>query len=470
MEADRAQRSIAALWDQEIVPRLMEYIRIPCRSPHFDRDWEAHGYIEQAVQLAAGWCKHQPIAGMTTEIVRLPGRTPLLYLDIPGDAPGTVLLYGHLDKQPEMTGWREGLGPWEPVIEGDKLYGRGGADDGYAVFASAAAVLALREQGARHARCVAMIECCEESGSYDLPAYLEALAPRIGAVDLVIGLDSGCGNYAQLWLTTSLRGIAAGTLRVEVLTEGVHSGDASGIVPSSFRIARSLLDRIEDPSSGRILPPEFHCDIPPERLEQARAVGAMLGESVCRKYPFAGATSPMVADPAEAVLNRTWRPFLSVVGANGLPPIASAGNVLRPYTELKLSLRLPPLVDAAQASRDLKRILEADPPCRAKVGFEPDQGASGWNAPPCAAWLLEAAHNASQSVFGKRAAMMGEGGTIPFMGMLGKHYPQAQFVITGVLGPSSNAHGPNEFIHVAYAKGLTACVAQVLAHHAARSA
>ena len=468
MNADTAREFVSEVWDREIVPRLTEYIRIPCKSPHFDHAWEANGYIEQAVQLAAEWCKRQPLPGMSVEIVRLAGRTPLLFVEIPGDAPGTVLLYGHLDKQPEMTGWREGLGPWQPVREGDKLYGRGGADDGYAVFASLTAVMALRKQGVAHARCVAMIECCEESGSYDLPFYLEALSARVGQVDLVIGLDSGCSNYDQLWFTTSLRGIAAGTLRVDVLTEGVHSGDASGVVPSSFRIARLLLDRIEDARTGRILPSEFHCAIPAERLQQARDVGAMLGPDVFRKYPFAGNTQAMVDDPVEAVLNRTWRPFLSVVGANGLPSIENAGNVLRPYTELKLSLRIPPLIDGAQGTRDLKRILEADPPLGAKVSFKPDQGATGWNAPASAPWLLEAAHAASQTVFGKPAALKGGGGTIPFMGMLGKHYPQAQFLITGVLGPHSNAHGPNEFIHVAYAKRLTACVALVLGAHAQR--
>ena len=334
MNPNQAQQFVSALWDRDIIPRLTEYVRIPCKSPHFDPAWEANGYIEQAINLAAGWCRQQPIEGMIAEIVRLPGRTPLLFIEIPGTRPGTVLLYGHLDKQPEMTGWRAGLGPWEPVIEGDKLYGRGGADDGYAVFASLAAVMALREQGIAHARCVAMIECCEESGSYDLPAYVDALRARVGQVDLVIGLDSGCSNYEQLWFTTSLRGIAAGTLRVEVLNEGVHSGDASGVVPSSFRIARLLIDRLEDPRTGRIIPPEFHCPIPEERLEQAKTAGALLGESVYRKFPFAGATASMVADPAEAILNRTWRPFLSVLGANGLPPIANAGNVLRPYTEL----------------------------------------------------------------------------------------------------------------------------------------
>jgi acetylornithine deacetylase/succinyl-diaminopimelate desuccinylase-like protein len=334
------------------------------------------------------------------------------------------------------------------------------------VFASLAALLALRQQGIAHARCVALIECCEESGSYDLPAYLEALAARLGQVDFVIGLDSGCGNYDQLWVTTSLRGLAAGTLTVEVLTEGVHSGDASGIVPSSFRIARLLLDRLEDAATGAILPREFHCPIPDERIEQAHKAGAVLGQTVYRKFPFSPGTEPMTSDPGEGVLNRTWRPFLSIVGANGLPAIKDAGNVLRPGTELKLSLRLPPLVDGAQATRDLKRLLEAQPPYGAKVRFEPDQGATGWSAPATAAWLREALESASQAHFGRPAGMMGEGGTIPFMGMLGQHFPQAQFLITGVLGPRSNAHGPNEFLHLPYAKKLTACVAQVLAAHA----
>jgi acetylornithine deacetylase/succinyl-diaminopimelate desuccinylase-like protein len=319
-----------------------------------------------------------------------------------------------------------------------------------------------------HARCVGVIECCEESGSYDLPAYLEMLAPRIGDVDFVIGLDSGCGNYDQLWVTASLRGIAAGTLTVEVLTEGVHSGDASGIVPSSFRVARSLLDRLDDARTGTVIPGEFHAEIPAERIEQARAAGAILGDMTWRKFPYAGRTRPVTAEPGETVLNRTWRPALSVTGAEGLPAIADAGNVLRPRTALKLSLRLPPTVDATAATRAMKRILEAEPPHGASVSFQADQSATGWNAPPTAAWLSSALECASQACYGRPAAFMGEGGTIPFMGMLGNSFPQAQFLITGVLGPGSNAHGPNEFLHVPYAKRLTACVAHVLAAHAAR--
>ncbi len=460
--------TIARNWDDSIVPQLVEYIRIPAKSPHFDPQWEAHGHIERVIRLAEAWVRNQPVRGLALELVRLPGRTPVLFFDVPGVGDNTVLLYGHLDKQPEMSGWHKDSGPWEPRLAEGKLYGRGGADDGYAVFASLAAIGALEAGGVAHARCVGVIETCEESGSYDLPAYLELLAPRMGRVDFVIGLDSGCGDYERLWATTSLRGLTGGVLSVDVLTEGVHSGDASGIVPSSFRIARKLLDRLEDSATGRILPQVFHAAIPEERVLQARHAAQIMGASTIGKYPFADCTQPMVSDHAEALLNRTWRPALSVTGADGFPAIADAGNVLRPRTALKLSLRLPPTVDGASAMEELKRLLEMDAPHGATVHFAAEEGATGWSAPPTASWLASAIDEASRRHYDKPAAAMGEGGTIPFMAMLGKHFPHAQFLITGVLGPHSNAHGPNEFLHVPYAKKLTACVANVIAAHAAR--
>ncbi len=465
MDTATLLKTIAAQWDADIVPQLTSYVRIPAKSPHFDPQWEANGHIEGVIRLAEAWVRKQSVRDLRYEIVRLPGRTPLLYFDIPGAGARTVLLYGHLDKQPEMTGWREGYGPWEPLLEDGKLYGRGGADDGYALFAALSAIGALQAQGVAHSRCVGMIETCEESGSYDLPAYLETLAPRMGQVDFVIGLDSGCGDYERMWDTTSLRGLAGGVLRVEVLTEGVHSGDASGVVPSSFRIARRLLDRLEDADTGRVLPAELHAPIPPERAQQAERAAEILGDIVIAKYPFAGSTQPMIADRAEALLNRTWRPALSITGAGGLTAIADAGNVLRPLTSLKLSLRLPPTVDGSLAARTMKTLLEADPPYGAKVRFDIEEGATGWNAPPAAPWLTRAVNDASVAFYGKPACAMGEGGTIPFMAMLGRHFPDAQFLITGVLGPHSNAHGPNEFLHIPYAKKLTACVASVIATH-----
>ena len=468
LDAQRAAASSERMWEEEILPVIDEYIRIPNRSPIFDADWQAAGHMDHAVALIEAWCRKQPLPGLTVEVVRLANRTPLLFMELPGTAPGTVLLYGHLDKQPEFTGWREGLSPWTPVREGDRLYGRGGADDGYSTFASLAALRLLSEQGIPHARCVIAIEACEESGSTDLPAYMQALAERIGQVDLVVCLDSGCGNYDQLWMTTSLRGLIAGNLRVDVLDEGVHSGDASGIVPSSFRILRQLLARLDDPESGRVLVDELHTEIPGERLSQARAAARALERAVYDKFPLVPTARPMHDDLVELVLNRTWRPALSITGAEGLPPLNIAGNVLRPYTTLKISMRIPPRVDPVRATEAIKRVLESDPPYGARVNFEPEKGSTGWDAPPLVDWLRDSVQRASETYFGQPAMAMGEGGTIPFMGMLGAKFPEAQFLITGVLGPQSNAHGPNEFLHIPTAKRLTACVASVLADHAAR--
>jgi len=467
MDSQKALQFVDGVWEQSILPQLVDYIKIPNKSPAFDKDWATAGHMHAAVRLISDWCKAQPIEGLTVEVHELPGRTPLIFMEIPGEGPDTVMLYGHLDKQPEMTGWLEGLGPWTPVRQGDKLYGRGGADDGYAAYAALTATRALREQGGRHARCVVLIEGCEESGSYDLPFYIDALADRIGEVSLVVALDSGCGNYDQLWCTTSLRGLVAGTLRVDVLTEGVHSGDASGVVPSSFRIARQLLSRLEDEATGRIRK-EFHAPIPKQRVQQAAACGKVLKDHMYRRFPWAGKTRPMTKELADVVLNRTWRPFLEVVGMDGLPSLERGGNVLRPFTTLKLSLRLPPTADPVAASARLAKLLTANPPYGAVVTFEPGPKSSGWNATALAPWLEQSCEKASRSSFGKGCTYMGEGGTIPFMAMLGAKFPNAQFMITGVLGPQSNAHGPNEFLHVSMAKKLTCCVAQVLEDHCAR--
>lgn len=450
------------------MPELINYIRIPNKSPAFDPDWQKHGYMDQVVNQFVNWCQAQNIKGLQLEVVRLPNRTPLIYMDIAGTSDKTILLYGHLDKQPEMSGWREGLGPWLPVLDGDKLYGRGGADDGYATFASLLAIKALQEQHIAHARCVVIIEACEESGSYDLPFYIDHLLDRIGKPELVICLDSGCGNYEQLWNTTSLRGLIGGKLDVQILTEGVHSGDASGIVPSSFRLLRQLLDRVDNNRTGQVSDPAFSVNIPPQRQQQAELAAQVLNDQLATRFPFVEGAQAVNTDPTELILNRTWRPALSITGADGLPALANAGNVLRPGTSVKLSLRIPPGCDATRASNRLKEILESDPPCGAKVTFTPDWAATGWHAPAMASWLTETIDQASATYFGKPAMHMGEGGTIPFMGMLGEKFPQAQFLITGVLGPHSNAHGPNEFLHIPTAKKLTCCVAEVIAEHYVR--
>ncbi len=474
LDSAAALDRISGVWDASIVPQLSDYIRIPAKSPMFEPGWADAGLLDTVVRNAADWVLAQQVAGLTAEVVRLPGRTPVLFFEIAATRPAspqTVLMYGHLDKQPEFAGWRADLGPWTPKMEDGKLYGRGGADDGYAVYASIAAVQELQRQGVPHPRIVGLIETSEESGSRDLLPYIDALKTRLGEVALVVCLDSGAGNYEQLWLTTSLRGMASGTLKVEILTEGIHSGDASGLVPSSFRIMRQVLDRLEDSATGRLLPARFHCEVPAERLAQARATAAILGEEVYRRFPWAhhdcgGSTLvalPTTQDPVQALLKRTWEPTLSVTGAEGLPALQDAGNVLRPYTAFKLSLRLPPLVDAAACVQEMKALLEDNAPYQAKVTWESASGANGWNAPETAPWFAQALDAASQAHFGAPCGFIGQGGTIPLMGMLSQGFPQAQMMVCGVLGPKSDAHGPNEFLHVPYAKKLTAAVAQVIA-------
>ena len=466
MNFDRLQASVNRVWDASILDCLAAYIRIPNKSPHFDPDWERHGYMEAAVQLLAKWCREQPIPGLQIEIRRLPGRTPVLFIDIPGELPDVVLLYGHLDKQPEFTGWAAGLSPWEPVLRDGKLYGRGGADDGYAVFSSLTAIAALKEQKVPLPRCVVLIEACEESGSIDLPAHLESIGNRIGDPSLVVCLDAECGDYVRVWGTTSLRGNLTGRLSVRVLTEGVHSGMATGIAATPFRIVEQLLNRIEDSATGELRLEPLRVEIPPDRLEQIRASARVLGDSVAGKMPWVPGAGAISKDPVQLIVNGTWQATLAVTGADGLPPVSSAGNVLLPQLAFKLSLRLPPTCDSVRAAAAVKQALEHDPPYGARVEFECDSPSDGWNAPSMAPWLEESINRASQTVYGKEALQMGCGGTIPFMGMLGRRFPRTQFFITGVLGPHSNAHGPNEFLEVEYTKKLTACVSLVLSDHA----
>src|ERR1700730_3229329 len=465
MDLKRLSGSIGKTWQTSIVDQLVAYVRIPNKSPDFDPQWERNGHMEAAVQLMAQWCRAQPLTGMRVEVRRLPGRTPLLLLDVPGELPGCVLLYGHLDKQPEFPGWLPGLGPWEPVIREGKLYGRGAADDGYAVFASLTAIAALRAQSIPLPRCVLMIEASEESGSVHLPAHLDALGTRIGESALVVCLDAECRNFDQLWTTTSLRGNLVGKLKVRVLTEGAHSGLASGIAPTPFRIVQLLLERIENSMTGALRLKELQADIPKDRRAQITVAAAARGPQILGNIPFVAGTQPLSTDPEELLINNTWRATLCVTGADGFPPVRTAGNVLLPEITLKISLRLPPTTDAASASQAVRTALEREPPYGAQVSFEPDSSTGGWNAPAFAPWIEQSMQRASRHVFGREPVYFGGGGSIPFLRMLGERFPETQFLVTGVLGPHSNAHGPHELLPIDYATRLTECVSLVLADH-----
>ena len=470
-----AAELVGRVWEDEVLPALSDYIAIPNVSPAYEADWVAKGHMADAVELVRAWCAARPIEGLSVAVHELPGRTPVVVVDVPATGGGstagpddTVLLYGHLDKQPPMTGWLDGLGPWTPVRRDDRLYGRGGADDGYAAFAALTAIQALRSEGSSCARCVLVVEASEESGSPDLPAHVEALGATLGSPSLVVCLDSGCATFDRLWATTSLRGLAGVTVTVRVLEEGVHSGAAGGLVPSSFRILRQLLDRVEDATTGRLLLPELHVDIPQDRVAQLTATATELGHSG-GVFPLVEGMRPVhEGDPAAQLLARTWEPALAYIGADGLPPTGQAGNVLRPSTTLGLSFRLPPSAQPDEATAAVVRALTTDPPYGAEVTVTPDHSAAGWAAPPFRPWLSTALDEASHQAWGKPFRTIGEGGSIPFMAMLGERFPSAEFVVTGVLGPGTNAHGPNEFLHVPYATALTSAVAHVLARHATR--
>jgi acetylornithine deacetylase/succinyl-diaminopimelate desuccinylase-like protein len=470
MDLGNLRSFIEGVWQDSILDRLQAYIRIPNKSPAFDAEWESHGYMTQAIDLMAEWCRAQPIPGMSVEVRRLPGITPVLLVEIPGESPGCVLLYGHLDKQPEFTGWLPGLDPWVPVIRDGKLYGRGGADDGYAVFSSLTAIAALKAQRVPLPRCVVLIEASEESGSVHLPAHLDVLGKSLGEPSLVVCLDAECGNYDQFWSTTSLRGNLVGRLSVRILTEGAHSGLASGIAPTAFRLVQQVLERIENPLTGEMRLEELHVDIPQDRRAQITVAAGVLGAHVLDKIPFVAGARPVSPDMEELLVNNTWKPALAVTGADGLPPLRAAGNVLLPEISLKISLRLPPTVEPARASQAVRGALERDPPYGAHISFEPESSSGGWNAPAFEPWFEQTMQRASKHVFERQAVSLGGGGTIPFLRMLGERFPRTQFLVTGVLGPQSNAHGPNEFLHIGYATRLTECVSLVLADYAAHAA
>lgn len=497
-DANGLRTFVADAWrhDQEgksaIVSVLERYIRIPNLSPAFDADWADKPHTDDAMELLASAAKSLldewaargvPTGDVAIDIVggrsapeTYPDgrrRTPFLVVEFPafGGYAGddAILLYGHMDKQPEVGTWSEGLAPQTPVLRDGKLYGRGSADDGYALFSAVTALAALRDQKAPHARAVIVIEACEESGSLDVEYYLGKLKERIGDVSLVVCLDSGAGDYGRLWLTNSLRGIVHGLLEVQVLSGATHSGTASGVVPSPFRILRTLLSRLEDENTGRIKPEFLHTAIPEAFLAGARGAADAMGGNIRADFPFLNADVREAAeDGMELLLNRTWRPQLAVTGMAGLPAPDRAANIIVPSVAAKLSIRIPPMVDAEEATKRLKRFLEDDPPYNARVEFKPESPVPGWTAPATAPWLDRAMNDASINFFGEERCVTGEGGSIGFMPMFGRAYPNAQFLITGVLGPGSNAHAEDEALDLGMAAKVTMCVAQVMGAHAVR--
>ena len=457
-------------WEADALSALSEYVAIPCLSPEFDRDWAVGGRIDEAAELLRAWATRRALADCTAEVVRLPGRTPCVLADVgatTGERTATTLVYGHLDKQPPLGAWRDGLDPFRACRVGDLLYGRGAADDGYAVFAALGAVEALEAVGAPHGRVLVLIEASEESGSPDLEAHLDALAGRIGQLGLVLSLDSGCASYDRLWLTTSLRGSINAILRVDVMTKGVHSGMSGGVVPSSFRIVRELLERVEEAATGKVLVAGCDVGVPPSRQREIEQVAAEFGDDAVGCFPVLPGVELEGTGAASRLARLSWRAALEVTGAAGLPPVGAAGNVLRPSTTLKLSLRTPPTADALEVAEALRGVLMSDPPSGAAVSVRIEQAASGWVASDLPAWLETAVDDASFACFGNPPRSFGMGGSIPSVTSLARSYPAAQLITTGLLGPGSNAHVPDECLHVPTAKAVTSCAAHLIAALAA---
>jgi acetylornithine deacetylase/succinyl-diaminopimelate desuccinylase-like protein len=470
MNHARVHDTVAEGWTGSVLPSMAGLIEIPALSPGFDAAWAETGQLRAAVEHVGGWILSRDLQGAQLEIVELPGRSPLLIVDVPATsgatAQGTVVLYGHLDKQPPTDGWSAGLDPWKPVFRDGRLYGRGAVDDGYSGYAATVALEAVRAAGGEHARAVLLLETGEESGSPDLPAYMEYLGGRIGDVSFVVCLDAGGGDYERLWLTNSLRGFVQATVTVTVLNAALHSGLASGIVPSSFRIMRALLDRIEDAETGVIKLPAMNAEIPADRRAEAQELARLDPGEPGRRYPLADGVRPVSQDDVELILNNTWRPTLSVTGAAGMPEPGSAGNVLRASTSLKLSFRTPPTADSRAALAELERALTTNVPYNAKVELADVIAQDGWNAPALAPWLTEVLDRVGDSVLGQRHRSIGIGGAVPFMTMLAERYPRAQFLSTGALGSDSNMHVPDEWLNLTFAEQVTEAIAHALDAHA----
>jgi acetylornithine deacetylase/succinyl-diaminopimelate desuccinylase-like protein len=472
MDSEILHGTVVRGWADGVLPSLAGLVEIPAVSAAYDVSWERNGHLRAAVDHVSDWAASRDLPGVRCDVVQLDGRAPLLLVEVPptanATADGTVLLYGHLDKQPPLGDWSEGLGPWHAVARDGRLYGRGAVDDGYSGYAAITALEAVRAAGGEHARAIVLLETGEESGSPDLPAYLEHLADRLGEVSLVVCLDAGGGDYQRLWVTGSLRGIVQATVTVRVLETAMHSGLASGIVPSSFRIMRQLLDRLEDSATGEIKVPEMIVPIPGQRRADAEAVAALEPGATARRYPLVEGMRPASSDDVELILNNTWRPTLSVIGAAGLPEPAVAGAVLRASTTLRLSFRTPPTVDVQAAAAAVTRILTTDVPYGARVEVGDLLTGAGWHAPIPAPWLASALERASDRVFGSQFRTIGIGGGIPFMEMLGRRYPGAEFVVTGALGADSNMHVPDEWLNITFAEQVTEAVAHILDAHARR--
>lgn len=467
---------IESITPQYVMGSTAEKLKGICEALNLAMDW-VNKQSDLNATLTAGIPQGSPCAAnqahetVETDAAHL---TPILLIQIPGTAPegsGSVLMYGHWDKQAiaDVKAWNEPkgsmkTGPFQPNIANGRLYGRGTADDGYALFFSIAAIQALRANGIPYPTVNFILDFDEEGGSVNLERYLEKFSFKIGTPDLCITLDSGAGDYNRIWNTTTERGIVTGTLTVKVLTDSVHSGDGSGIIPNPQRIMRHLLSRLEDPVTGKILPSEFQVEVPATYLADVFSQATNIVPSTIKGFPWFGYATTAASNPVELILNRIWRAGLAVTGVDGLPSTAAANNVVVGSVSYQLSLRLPPPLRIDEVQRQLKDLFEKDPPYGATVtyDYEGAPAANGWMSPPQPRWLSEAIDQASQVLFQQPSAPLGDGGTQPVLAILKEKFKETLFFASGVAGPGNNEHAANENLNIKYAEQLSACEAYVL--------
>lgn len=462
MNYETTQKIVEEQFTKEILPNLSEFIKIDNLSPAYDKEWNTNGKLEHAAKFCLDWALKQGIKGIKGELIKDEDKTPVIFIEIEAlNSDKNILMYGHFDKQPHFTGWAEGLGPTTPVIKDGFLYGRGGADDGYAIFSCITALKAIQEQGGKHGRIVLLIEGSEESGSIHLVPYITKLKDRIGTPDLLVCLDSGCQDYDTLWITNSLRGVVILDVTVETLEEGVHSGAGSGLAPDSFTVLRNILDRIDDSKTQKVIE-EFHVEVPKNRLDEINRVAELKKEKVLEHVKLTPGVEPLTHDYTELIIRNTWAPTLVVVGASGLPAHDTAGNVLRPNTSFRLSMRLPPTYDPNVAMERLNEIVTKDPPFNAKITTSRKNPGPGWNNKQFSQKLHDSLNTSSQKLWGKEYFSFGEGGSIPFIKLLADSFPECEIIVCGVLGPNSNAHSCNEALNIGYCKNITSTITHTL--------
>ncbi|CAI2368334.1 unnamed protein product [Moneuplotes crassus] len=462
MDTEKSKKFIEDNFQSMFLDPISEFIKVPNLTPSFDPEFQTNGLIEQAIDNVKGYAESMDIPGLKFHVHNEEGRAPMALIEIPGNGKKNIMVYGHLDKQPHMEGWTEGTGPTTPTIIGDKLYGRGSTDDGYVSFATLTAVKNILDQGQEIPRIVLVLEAEEESGSKDLVYLLEKCKDIIKTPDVCLCCDSGALDYKTLWLTSSLRGSMGMNVKVSIAKDAFHSGICGGAMPETFRIANNLLDRLEDPITKRM--EKFEVEIEDRFKEEAKNIVGLVGTDLYKDFKLLEGCRPIHHDNLEEMyLNINWRPALAVCGADGLPTLSKAGNVVRASTSLRLKIRLPPSLDAKEMCDEVVKTLSEDVPFGAKIEFDDVSSGSGWVMKDLKEETSKAIHESSEEFYEKKAGLYGIGGSIPFLKTLEGIYPETEILAMGVGGNDCNIHAPDETLDIPYMKKFIPTLSHILA-------